>query len=171
MTKLKFRSYVFPHNPKKLTVEYSKNLKVFRPPLKTAVIQNLGDDFRVVKGVGEFYGDDAFVQFIKLSDEFGSPGTGILTLPGFDPFYAEFRSLSLNGEAGEGVIGYSFEFWEIQSQKVAVSGGLSSWNAAEGENLWTISAATGVSVERLLALNPFIKNPFDVSAGKEVALS
>lgn len=171
MTKLKFGGFAFPHNPKKLQIEWNKNLKVFRPPDSAVVIQNLGADYRVITGSGEFYGDDAFTQFLALSKAFQQTGKGLLTLPGLDSFYAEFHSLKLTGEAGENTIAYSFEFWEIPGTQVETTAAQESYTAADKDNLWTISAATGLSVQTLMALNPGVKNPFDLTAGTEVALS
>ena len=170
MTKLHFRDFSFPHNPKTLKVAYSRNFKVFRPPLREVVLQRLGRDFRVITGGGEFYGEDAFPQFLRLAVQFEQEQQGVLILPGFDPFYAWFKSLKLIGEAGTGVLEYAFEFWELPAQTVETSVAESRYLPAEGETLWTISAATGVSVERLLALNAYIRNPFDVTPGREVAL-
>ncbi len=171
MNRLQFRDFAFPHNPKTLQVAYSRNFKVFRPPLREAVLQHLGRDFRVVTGRGEFYGEDAFPQFLRLTKQFESEQRGVLVLPGFEPFYAWFRSLKLIGEAGTGVLEYAFEFWELPAEPVeAASLTQSRYIPAEGETLWSISAATGVSVERLLALNPYIRNPFDLTPGREVAL-
>lgn len=170
MTKLQFRDFAFPHNPKTLQVDYSRNIKVFRPPMQAEVLQHLGKDFRVVTGRGEFYGADAFPQFLHLANQFQQEQKGILVLPGFDPFYAWFKSLKLIGEAGSGVLEYAFEFWEVSDPATGTSVTESRYLPAEGDTLWTVSAATGVSVERLLALNPYIRNPFDVTPGREVAL-
>lgn len=169
MNKMQFGDYVWRHNPEKLKMVYSKRVKVFRPPNQSPVVQSLGTELRVVTGRGDFFGENAFSDFFRLAAEFSKQDTALLTLPGFDSFYARFKRLELDGEAGEGLVGYSFEFWEVpRSVEQTVD---HTWHRVQnGESLWDVSAQNGVSVERLLGLNPGVRNPFDLKAGQEVRL-
>lgn len=169
MNKMQFGDYVWRHNPEKLKMVYSKKLKVFRPPSQSPVFQNLGTDLRVVTGRGDFFGENAFSDFFRLAAEFSKQNAALLTLPGFESFYAQFKKLELDGEAGEGLVGYTFEFWEVPG--TVLSAADHTWHTVQaGESLWDISAKNGVSVERLLSLNPGIRNPFDLEVGQEVRL-
>lgn len=169
MNKMSFRDYTFRNNPEKLNVVYSNRLRTFYPPGNAPVFQNLGQEYRIVTGRGDFFGDDAFSDFFRLAAEFERNESGLLTLPGFDSFNAVFKKLELVGEAGPGLIGYRFEFWEIPG-KVTKLVPYTWYTVKEGESLWDVSASTGVSVESLLSLNPGIRNPFDVQSGQEVRL-
>lgn len=169
MNKMSFRDFTFRNNPEKIRLVYSKKLKTFRPPNSAAVVQNLGDDLRIVSGSGEFFGEEAFSDFFALADEFAKKDCGVLTLPGFDAFTAQFKNLELVGNGGDGTVGYKFEFWEVPGE-VKETAKNSKYTVVGTESLWDVSAATGVSLQSLLSLNPGIRSPFDLCEGQEVRL-
>ena len=63
---MKYKDYIWHHNPKELHVSTLKNLKETIIPFNGSVFQNFGREKRIVKGTGEFFGEDCIEQFDEL---------------------------------------------------------------------------------------------------------
>ena len=87
MTNLRFKEYVFRHNPARLKV--SRCQKVSRSCCYGVGehLQLLGNGLTVVEGEGELFGVDALEQFCALQKLAGQ-GAGLLSGAGLEPMQA-----------------------------------------------------------------------------------
>lgn len=167
---MKYKDYIWPHNPRELRMTSLKDLKEMNTPFNGSVFQNFGREKRVVRGVGEFFGEDCVEQFNELFEIFKMKGSGFLALPDVSPFLAEFKSLEMSVQTKPNVIEYSFEFWEDMSDIAENGSNLKDSHVIqEGETLWDIAYKYDLSVDALLKLND-IKNPNELSPGEVVIL-
>lgn len=166
MDVLRFNGYAFRYNPRKIEVGYAKNIKIVDMPFSAPVLQELGLRPRVIKGEGELFGGDCFVQFDQLQTEFARGGAGRLVCPLCEPIYAYFSALAVVGEAGPLALRYAFEFVEQPQRDAALKNEV----VARGQSLWELSARYGVPVDILLAMNPHILSAEAVLNGQVVAL-
>ena len=168
---MKFKNYVWPHNPSSIEVSVNRDLKDVMIPFYGSAIQDFGREKRVVSGYGQFFGADCFEQFNVLFSVFKQGGAGYLSLPGLDAFLAVFKRLELVGNSTPNVLNYSFEFWEDVVSPVGNSELHDEfYTVLAGDSLWSIAAKFDVPVETLLELNPSIKNPKQLAVGKKVKL-
>lgn len=168
---MKYKNFVWPHNPSSINISVERDLIEAIIPFRGSIIQDLGQEKRIVSGSGQFFGEECMSQFESLLSIFKQGGTGYLLLPGMDSFLALFRSLKLNENSIPNVVNYSFEFWEDLSSTVAeldLTGDF--YTVLEGDTLWNIAANFDVSIDTLLALNPTIKSPNQLKAGEKVRL-
>lgn len=88
MTNLRFKEYVFRHNPARLKV--SRCQKVSRSCCYGVGehLQLLGNGLTVVEGEGELFGVDALEQFCALQKLAGQ-GAGLLSGAGLEPMQAD----------------------------------------------------------------------------------
>lgn len=172
MTPMRFQGYVWSQNPETVTVSRKKALGSYRIPGAGEVVQDFGCAGRTVSGSGRFTGPDCAEEFEKLAEVFAEEGPGLLCLPGFRPFPAVFSSLSMKGEGGPNSLKYEFTFQEDNSEKAeeSVVTIQRSVLCSGGETLWELAAATGSDVDSLLAANPGIEWPNNLSAGTEMAI-
>lgn len=172
LDKMEYNGYKWKFNPKKIEVIQEKNIKEQVIPFWGNVFQDYGRKKRIVKGYGEFFGDDASAQYQELYNVFSLGGISYLKLPKLSPFLAAFVSLDLVGEAGPGFLKYEFEFWEYIKEQ-SVSGALKVNNyhiVKQGETLWSIAHMYSDSVDELIKLNPQIKRPEELKVGQKVIL-
>lgn len=183
---MQYKNYIWPHNPRIYTIDYARKMAVNKIPFGQYHLQNLGRTNRVMRGEGEFVGEDAYAEFGKLATVFYGDEPGLLLHPLWQPAQAYFVELRLEQEPRPEYVRYSFAFWEVEGVSaggittVGVGGGTAdagvsggddgpvSHTVVKGETLWGIARAYGVTVEALLALNPQIKNPNLIYAGNEV---
>lgn len=115
---IRFKDFVFPHNPETLEIISTRNFRELRLPFLGVEYQDMGSMGRIVRGEGAFVGGDAYETYTKLETLYCDGGFGRLSLPHTTPFDAYFFSLTLKGGACPGWVGYSFEFRE----RVAAAG-------------------------------------------------
>lgn len=181
LSSMRFKDYVWPHNPRVYEIEFKKDVASHRVPFGTYVLQNMGRQHRVLKGEGEFAGEGAYTAFKKLAAVFYDATPGVLVHPLWDAAKAYFVSLRLKQEPEENYVAYSFEFWEcydgydsgIKTQPAApaaetVKNAAEYYTAAYGDCLWNIARSNGLTLAGLLALNPQIRNPNVLAAGDRV---
>ena len=58
LTPMQYKSYVWPHNPRTYTIQYVRKVAVHKVPFGRYAMQDLGLGRRVMKGEGEFIGQD-----------------------------------------------------------------------------------------------------------------
>lgn len=168
---MKYKSFQWPHNPAKLSVTNERNIKELRVPFSNGVLQDYGGKKRVVTGEGEFNGSDCFTVYQQLLSLFTAGGSGLLSLPGVEPFMAVPVTLEQIGRALPNSVAYRFVFWEDQSlQPEAAQKPHRCHVCTQGENLWQIAADEGTTVNVLVALNPQIQWPNMLREGEKVVL-
>ena len=182
LTPMRFKTYVWPHNPKVYSIDYERKMAVNKTPFGRYFLQDLGQTNRVMAGEGEFVGEGAYREFGKLASIFYDPGPGQLVHPLWQTSNAHFVSLRLEQEPRADYVRYSFVFWEDSSQDAAAKQVSGEENRAQvqtlaadhtvvqGDTLWGIARKYGLTLERLLELNPGIKNPNLIRMGEKVKL-
>lgn len=169
---MEYGDYKWKFNPKKIEVRQERNIKEQVIPFFGNVLQDYGREKRIVKGYGEFFGDDASEQYNNLYKVFKLGGVSYLKVPTLSPFLAVFVSLDLVEEASLGFVKYEFEFWENvveqDNSNIFISGDYHT--VKQGDNLWSIAALYSVSVDKILNKNPQIKRPDELTVGQKVAL-
>lgn len=172
LEKMSYKDYVWEYNPSQISVDEEKNIKDIKCPYYKNVLQNFGRAKRIVKGSGEFFGENFLEKFNKLREVYLSDETGYLKLPGEEPFLASFKSLKMLGNKAEDSLSYSFEFWEsIEKSGIEVASlSESYYTASKGENLWNIAYKYNTTVSELMKINPEIKRPDSLEDGQRVVL-
>ena len=165
-----------------------KKMALTKIPYGAALTENLGATVKVFRGEGEFAGEGAYAEFMKLAALFEEEAPGILIHPLFTLPSAHFVSLTLSQKPLPDFIAYSFEFWDSSAlsatEYTAVpSGGENPATVIQkaeptpvyrtvrqGETLWSIANLAGVKPEEIMALNPLIKNPNLIPAGTRLRI-
>ncbi len=186
LSSMQYRGYVWPHNPRVYTIDFQRKIAVHKVPFGLYHLQDLGRSYRILKGEGEFVGEDAYTEFGKLATVFYQSGSGSLIHPLWQPAQAFFVALRLEQEPTPNYVRYSFEFWEDLASDTSSSstttgstsastssgtGGATTYTVVSGDTLWGIANRYGISYSDLLALNPQIKNPNLIYPGDEVVVS
>ena len=195
LTPMRYKEYIWPHNPRVYSIDYERIMAVNKVPFGLYYLQDLGRTRRVMKGEGEFIGEDAYTQFGQLANVFYSGGPGQLIHPLWQAANAYFVSLRLEQEPLRNYVCYSFEFWEEANyysgevrtwaaQNTQSSGSILTvpdtqaaqtlpvyYHVVKGDTLWSIAQRYGMALSDLIALNPQIKNPNLIHMGDEVRVS
>lgn len=186
LTPMQYKGFVWPHNPRTYTIHYERRVAVHKVPFGRYAMQDLGLGRRVMKGEGEFYGKGAYETFKRLASVFYSNGPGTLIHPVWQSASVYFVELSLAQEPRADYVRYTFTFWEdfdkysqgLKRKSAAAAAAQTTAQApaaagqyhtvVQGETLWGIAQALGMTLGGLLALNPQIKNPNVIQAGEKV---
>ena len=115
MTNLRFKDYIFRHNPRKIVTRYQQKTAVSLCYGFGQTVQQLGKGITVVEGEGELFGPDAMEQFFVLRKLAEQGGSGILSGAGLEPMKAVFEDLQMVGRGGDQTITYIFRFVEERS--------------------------------------------------------
>lgn len=186
---MRYKNFVWPHNPRVYTIEYRREMGTHKVPFGRYHLQDLGPTRRVMKGEGEFVGENAYEQFKALAAVFYQDGPGMLIHPVWQAAKAYFVELSLEQEPRRDYVKYTFTFWESydgyqpyarKAESGGAVGGSTStaagtveteqvWHTVvKGESLWSIARRYGTDVSGILSLNPQMKNPNLIYAGERV---
>ena len=196
LSPMRFKNFVWPHNPRVYSITYERKIAVHKIPFGRHYLQSLGQTRRVLKGEGEFVGEEAYDTFKALANVFYEETPGVLVHPLWMTTTAWFAGLELRHEPRRDYVAYSFEFWEVLSDGgttgltavtegsgAAASGGGTAANsgsgAAQGEwytvvkgdTLWELAKRYGVALSRLIELNPDIRNPNLIYVGQRVRIT
>lgn len=183
LSPMKFKDYVWPHNPRVYEISYRKDIISHRVPFGLYALQNTGRRHRVLRGEGEFCGADAYRQFQRLASVFYENTPGTLVHPLWMTTSAYFVSLELMQEPRENYVRYSFEFWEcydgydtsFKEVRKAADGNAQtkssketakSYTVQSGDTFGTIAGRNGLTLEEMIRLNPQIKNIHLIYAGQ-----
>ena len=183
---MRYKDYVWPHNPRTYTIDYQRNVAVQKVPFGRYHLQDLGLTRRVMRGEGEFVGEGAYDEFKRLASVFYLPGPGPLIHPVWQAAEVYFVDLSLRQEPRADYVAYSFTLWASSTAPGTQAGTLPTSNAGSGtagqgsnagtagngggggaayhtveagETLWGIARDYGLSLTALMEKNPQIKNP------------
>ena len=185
---MRFKGFVFPHNPKFYEISYERPLAFSKIPFGLYTLQDLGRSLRILRGEGEFFGRDAYATFKQLATVFYESSPGTLVHPLWDTTTAYLAKLWLKQEPTRDYVSYGFEFWEcynyyeLSLRRVSAVGDAVLGDAAasaegkfhtvrSGETLGLIAKNYGTSVEVLVLLNPQIRNPNLIYAGDVLRVS
>ena len=176
LSPMRFKNFIWPHNPVVYTITYERKMAVHKVPFGRHHLQSLGQTRRVMRGEGEFVGEDAYETFSRLATVFYEETPGVLIHPVWVTTTAWFVHLKLEQEPRPDYVRYSFEFWEvIDEHDTSLSGGTDGGTEGElwhtvvrGDSLWSLAVAYDTTVDALVALNPSIRNPNLIVAGQKV---
>ena len=190
LTPMRYKEYVWPHNPRVYSIDYERIMAINKIPFGLYYLQDLGRTRRVMKGEGEFIGEDAYSQFGQLANVFYSGGPGQLIHPLWQTANAYFVSLRLEQEPLRDYVRYSFEFWEeanyysgevrTWSSQSAQSSGTAQttqttqtipvyYQVVKDDTLWAIADRFGTSVSELVFTNA-IANPNLIYVGQVLVI-
>ncbi len=166
MTAMRFGAFPWSLNPTELRVEDGRRTQetVFPFP----ALQDTGPLLRTVSGRGFFAGETAAEQFAGLRALLAG-GAQVLTIPEYGPIRAVLTQLDLL-RGSIRLIEYTFIFQESPAKESSQPCPPPTALLQEGETLWHLAARFSLPIERLLALNPQIPEPWSVTAGMEVNL-
>lgn len=183
---MQYKGFLWPHNPRTYTITYDRQVAVHKVPFGRYAMQDLGMTHRVMRGEGEFVGPEAYDTFRALASVFYEGGPGTLLHPVWQSAQVYFVALALTQEPRKDYVRYTFTFWETysryrdtlapagasdegsgsQSGGGTTSPGGRTHTVAQGETLWGIAQAWGVTLGELLAKNPQLKNPNVIQPGQ-----
>lgn len=172
LTPMRYKTFVWPHNPRIYEIKFQRHMCSHKVPFGRYVLQNLGQNCRILRGEGEFCGPGAYDKLKELGVLYYQNTPGLLVHPVWQCSNAYLVGLSLLQEPREDYVRYTIEFWETydayepgmtlihepeQEQPAAQE---ESWyTVVYGDCLWNIAVSNGMTLSELLALNPQIKNP------------
>lgn len=164
--KMKFGDFEWPHNPEKIQISYQNNISTTLFPFRKCKTEITAPGPRVVTGNGRFTGDDALFYASKLCNLKNLQAPKKLKLPLTEPFDCVLSKTVIFASASENAVLYEFEFIEADSEEDTSL--THTVDVKKGDSVYSISARTGVSVDRLLKLNPAIRDPFNIPIEKVV---
>jgi len=178
---MRYKNFIWPHNPKSYQIDVERPVAVHKVPFGRHCVQDLGMGGRVLRGEGEFVGEDAYDQMKALATVFYQDGPGLLIHPVWQTSNAYFTQLRLLQEPTPDYVRYSFTFREgysrydqaLQEVKPAGEterGELRLHTVVRGETLWAIAARYGVGLAEVVAANPWLKNPNLIQVGDKVVI-
>ena len=183
LASMSYKTFVWPHNPERYGISYERRMALHDIPFGSYRLQELGQTRRIIRGEGEFVGRDGYETFKKLAGVYYAGGPGTLTHPVWSGMQAYFVGLTLTQEPQEDYVRYAFTFWECLpgdtestlTQQTETGGTVKSaarwYDIVSGDTLWGIALRHDTSVEKLLSLNPAIRNPNLIAAGARLRIS
>ena len=186
LTPMQYKDYIWPHNPEIYTITFERRVAVKKVPFGRYGMQDLGLTYRVMRGEGEFAGENAYDEFKKLAGVFYQGGAGILVHPVWQTSEAYFVELELTQQPLEDYVRYRFAFWETSpldtalirvsdsgtagTEKAIAQQAEKRYTIVRGDTMWGIANRFDVTLTALLRANPQIKNPNFIVAGQQVVI-
>lgn len=169
--KMSYKGYSFATNPSIIRIKHKARITRNSALFQAESVQSFGRKACEISGEGELVGHDCEKQFAEIRKLFLSGGSGLLLLPGIEPFYAFFERFELLDEPSDSLIKYSFSFCEDTSEKHFEKQLAKTYTAKGKELLWDISYENGIAIEELLDKNPNIMRPdLPLNAGEVINL-
>ena len=195
LTAMRFKNYVWPHNPKVYSISYERHMQAVAVPGGQDFVACGGMGRRVMRGQGEFAGKGAYNEFKRLATVFYESTAGTLVHPVWQAARAYFAELKLEQEPRADYVRYSFAFWEdVYPYESALTvttaehdsaaegssagdsagsvgnGGGRSYMVAKGDTMSGVAAKFGMKLEDLVARNPQVKNIHLIYVGQELRI-
>ncbi len=181
---MRFKEYVWPHNPRVYSIEYRRRVVSHAVPFGLYVLQNMGRNNRIFKGEGEFAGEGAYDEFRKLATVFYGTKPGLLVHPLWQEARCYFVSLELLQEPREDYVSYGFEFWECYDgydaelrqiaepeKEETAAAEEQYYTVVYGDCLYTIAQRHGLSLTELIALNPQLRSTSMIYPGDRIRVA
>lgn len=165
--KMSFGRFIWPHNPEKIEILHQNKIKTELYPFLKSRTEIISEGPRIIKGSGRITGDDAMFYAAQLCALRKIPCAQRLCLPFFEPFFCVLKNLRVLASSEENAIIYEFEFIEEDTCENSPTF-KKSVCVKKGESLYDISSRTGVSIDKLMLLNPSISDPFDIKLERVV---
>lgn len=165
--RMRYRGYVWRHNPYKLSFFDEKSTAEILPPFSSSDIRVFSEKPCVIKGEGELFGEDCVEQYNRLKALFYEHDEGILSIEDAGSFYVAFVDLSMLSEPKDNILSYAFTFRQKKCDRIPVSEERYDI-AGEDETLWDIAFRCHKTVEEIIALNPQIRFFDELSEGEKV---
>ena len=174
LSQMKYGDYTWPHNPRVYEISYKRHIACHKVPFGLYIHQDMGRGQRIMRGEGEFCGEGAYEEFKKLATMFYLSEPKVLVHPLWQSAKAWFVSLNLKQEPRHDYVSYDFEFWECyegyETRALPVilpqpeeGGGneqqKKTYVIKRGDTLWGVANSMGMTLSRLLELNPQVRNP------------
>ena len=164
---MRFAGLEWQYNPLTLKVSHELSHTKRVMPNSAEAVADTVRRVNVISGKGELTGEDCIEQYKELERVFAMGRKGVLTLPGRPPVYAYFTKLYALATDTPELIEYGFEFVEA----VAAEDEKPCFHTGNGsDSLYSIAYEYNVPLEKLVELNPWVKRPDEVIAGKKVRL-
>ena len=112
MEPMQYKGFVWPHNPRTYTIDFTRQTALQKIPMGDYNLQDLGRSCREMRGEGEFYGPMAYDTFKALATVFYEGGPGVLIHPVWQTANAYMTELQLRQEPRKDYVAYQFEFRE-----------------------------------------------------------
>lgn len=167
---MRFCGCEFDHNPKNIEIRQARNVKELPLINGKSRLQDTGHTAKTVTGLLELCGDGCIRQYKELLSKLLQGKSGLLSIAGYDPFYARFVSLEMTQPPADGFISCRFVFQEDlpeQRENMPASG---FYTMGQDETLWDVAHRFSVPIAKLLQKNPWISRPDSLSTGEKVAL-
>lgn len=168
-TAMQFDTFIWPHNPKTYRLRYARDLVVHRLPFAAYTVEDLGTSARVLEGVGEFFGPNAYRTFQELADRFAAAQPGVLLHPLLQCSRAYFALLEAAEEPRKDYVRYAFRFVEAPPETDAAQAvSIQSVVPSAGESPWQLALRCGVTTQEILSRNPQLATCHDLQVGRAV---
>lgn len=179
LSSMKYKDFVWPNNPKTFEAELNRSLRSFKYPFSGFEVQDLGPQYRIFKGEGEFIGPDAYDSFRRLAASFSEGGSGWLEHPVWPPVKVYFSKLRMKEEPKCDYLSYSFEFIECSSDTSLTGYTEGSFDpsksryisALENDSFAAIAERCSVTQAALRLHNPQIASGATLEKGQLVRVS
>lgn len=171
MAVMRFGEINLPHNPRTLKIENKQSVSTTDLLGGERVVRGISSELLTVKGTGELYGDKCFEQYNALKKFCFQRKPEILSLPEIGAIKAVLCKLDLSAEPKDRLLTVDFEFRQVNDAQAAEAITPPLYHtAAKGECLWDIAYVHQVKIERLVELNPWLRNIWNIESGREVKL-
>ena len=111
LNSMSYKDFTWEYNPATCTYSCSKKYVAHKyPELSGVELEDMDADEVVITGEGEFFGEDAYTNWMKLNAEFRKLGPGKFSHPIFtDVTKALMTKLEAKMEPRDDYVAYSFE--------------------------------------------------------------
>ena len=116
---MRFKDFIWSKNPETLDISITRDIKELSIPFHGSVMQDYGEQKRIIKGEGVFSGKRCMETYQKLAALFESGESGVLLLPNFPALIAKPVSLSYVAVTRPDILRYRFVFWDDRRHSVA----------------------------------------------------
>lgn len=169
---MRFGGMNLPHNPKTLKIAKSKKISSINLLGGESKVSGISDGISKISGIGELYGEDCFMQYERLLRLHFQNKAEVLAIPEVGAFKAVLSDITLLAEPKNNVISLSFEFQAVNDDSKGEKISENKYcTALKNESLWDISYRCNTTIEKLIELNPQIRNIMELSVGEEVRIS